>query len=415
MNIAYLCADRGIPVLGDKGASVHVRELTTALANLGHNITLLCAKRGAGNSCPPVDLVELPPIESIPELEREAARRDILLCENDKVLRREVGKLAHDRGLAARTLEVLKDRGVRPAAVYERYALFHRAGREIANALGVPLVLEVNAPLSVEEQKYRALRLTDLAHNLETRAWREADRIVAVSDAVRDCACARGVERERITVLHNGVDSARFHPEIDGRSVRQHYGLHGRQVIGFIGSLKPWHGVDFLLDAWPLLKQRFPRACALVVGDGPMIDSLRERIARDHLLSEVIVTGRVSHGDVPSYLAAMDLTVAPYVKQDGFYFSPLKVVESLASGRPVVAPMLGQLPHLIANGETGLLYSPGDLESFIEATALLLGDPGRLRAMSREAGRSAHANFSWQATACRVVELMTSSCRRLDS
>src|SRR5262249_21355271 len=159
MNIAYLCADRGIPILGDKGASVHVRELTTALASLGHNVTLLCAKRGAGNACPPVDLVELPPAALPPDLESEAARRGILLRKDDKVLGREVGKLAHDRRLAARTLEVLKDRGVRPDAVYERYALFHRAGGDIANALQVPLVLEVNAPLALEEERYRSLRL----------------------------------------------------------------------------------------------------------------------------------------------------------------------------------------------------------------------------------------------------------------
>src|SRR5215468_9400781 len=98
MDIAYLCADRGIPILGDKGASVHVRELTTALASLGNNVTLLCAKRGAGNSCPPVDLVELPPTESIPELESEAAKRGIFLRGEDKLLRREIGKLVHDRG-----------------------------------------------------------------------------------------------------------------------------------------------------------------------------------------------------------------------------------------------------------------------------------------------------------------------------
>ena len=74
MKIAYLCADRGIPVLGDKGASVHVREFVTALAGMGHEVTLLCAKQGAGNPCPPVRLIELPPNESPDEVTREAAQ-----------------------------------------------------------------------------------------------------------------------------------------------------------------------------------------------------------------------------------------------------------------------------------------------------------------------------------------------------
>ena len=72
MKIAYLCADRGIPVLGDKGASVHVREFVSALAGLGHEVTLLCAKQGTGNPCPPVRMIELPPDES--------ARRQVSLC-----------------------------------------------------------------------------------------------------------------------------------------------------------------------------------------------------------------------------------------------------------------------------------------------------------------------------------------------
>jgi len=409
MHIAYLCADRGIPVLGDKGASVHVREFTSALSALGHEVTLFCTKRGSGNPCPPVRLVELPPVENEHAIDAEAARLTVAPAASDKALRRELSKLAHDRGLPSRVLEAIEKTGSRPDVLYERYALFHRAGRTIADVLDIPLVLEVNAPLVTEQERFRELRLKTLADTIESEVWCRADHVVAVSEAVREFALGRGVPDERITVLPNGVDTARFHSGVDGRNVRERLGLVGRPVIAFVGSLKPWHGVDFLLEAFALIRRRIPEVALLVVGEGPGLADLQARVASESLQDAVILTGRVAHAEVPEYIAAADLTVAPYVAQHGFYFSPLKVVESLAAGRPVVAPKLGQLPALLQDGLTGILYPPGDLAAFVASVAALLGDPARLRTMGRRAAEAAGVNFSWANTARRAAALMADS------
>src|SRR5438445_7002773 len=147
MNIAYLCAVRGVPVLGDKGASVHVREFATALAGMGHEITLLCANRGTGNDCPPIRLIELPPDDDPVTVAAESARRSIPSAPRDATLHRELGKLACDRGLAARLLASLDEAGLQPDATYERLALFQRARRDVAKSLKIPPVLEMNASL----------------------------------------------------------------------------------------------------------------------------------------------------------------------------------------------------------------------------------------------------------------------------
>ncbi len=102
----------------------------------------------------------------------------------------------------------------------------------------------------------------------------------------------------------------------------------------------------------------------------------------------------------------MDITVAPYTAQDGFYFSPLKVVESLAAGRPVVAPRLGQLTDLLQDGVTGLLYPPGDRDIFVNQVIELLNDVPRLRTMSRAAAAAAREDFGWDKTALRATEIM---------
>src|SRR6516225_1518770 len=409
MKIAYLRADRGIPVLGDKGASVHVREFASALAGLGHEVTLLCAKRGSGNACQPVQLIELPPDESPDEIAEEGARLDIRSEATDEMMQRELGKLAYDRKLTARVLTALDQAGVRPDLLYERYALFHRAGGQVASALNIPQMLEVNAPLAEEQERFRGLRLKALANETEAETLCRSDHIIAVSAAVREHALSLGASVERVTVLPNGVDTGRFHPEVDGRPVRERHQLVGRPVIGFIGSLKPWHGLDFLVDGFRDVVAHRPDTALLVVGEGPGLVGLRTRVAHNRLERQVILTGRVRHGDIPGYLAAMDLTVAPYTAQNGFYFSPLKVVESLAAGRPVVAPQLRQLTHLLRDGVTGLLYPASDRKAFVARVLELLNDPLRLRIMGHAAA-TAGKDFGWDKNARRVTEIMMCLC-----
>jgi len=155
-----------------------------------------------------------------------------------------------------------------------------------------------------------------------------------------------------------------------------------------------------------LVRARCPDVVLLVVGTGPGLSELQARVAREGIAGHVVLAGRVAHNDVPAHLAAMDLTVAPYVAQDGFYFSPLKVVESLAAGRPVVAPRLGQLTSLIHEGVTGLLYSPGDQESFADCVSGLLLDRPRRLAMGLQAVAAARTNFGWDRIARHVAALV---------
>lgn len=417
MQIAYLCADRGVPVLGDKGASVHTREFVSALARLGHEVTVFCARQGAGNPPPPgARLIEIAPDESADEIETQAALLGLDGHKRDRVLNRELGKLAYDRKLPTRVLAALDRAAVHPDILYERYALFHRAGGSVAKTLGIPHLLEVNAPLAEEQERFRDLRLKIQAQTTETEILSGCDHIIAVSEAIRAHALTAGAEPERVTVVPNGVDIERFQGETNAQGVRARYGLAGRSVIGFVGSLKPWHGLDFLLDAFDDIRAARPDAALLVVGDGPERERLADRVAQANLSRHVIFTGRVAHHEVPDYMAAMDITVAPYMPHEGFYFSPLKVVESMAAGRPVVAPRLGQLTELVADGTTGILYPPGDLRAFVSAVVGLLMYPQRRLAMAEAASVGARELGGWMRAARQVIAIaqalrIAESCR----
>ncbi len=385
MNILYLCADWGIPVRGHKGASVHVREVVNTFDRLGHRVALAFASGGEGNPDPSAIMIDMTPDVSNHDRAREVELRGIELDPDDKPLRREVEKLAYDRRLATKLRSKLDAIGFAPDIVYERFSLFHEAGAALARALEVPHFLEVNAPLLEEQESHRGLRLKSLAQYAE----------------------GEGVPDGRVTCLPNGVDTRRFAPGVDPNPTRARYGLGEHPVIGFVGSLKPWHGLDFLFDAMDALITLDETCRMVIVGDGPGSDYARFRAAEPHLASRIVLTGKVPYDEIPAHLAAMSLTVAPYVAQDGFYFSPLKVVESLAAGRPVVAPRIGQLSDLIEDGVTGLLYPPGDLAAFTACLHRLLANPAERNRMAVNARQQAERTLSWESVVHRALAIIS--------
>lgn len=404
LRMLYLCADPGIPVLGFKGASTHVRALVGALVAQGHTVTVICAARGEGNVLA-ADLVEV-----APDAEARRLGHSVDLAYERSGLAGKPGaefkRLHHNATLVDTLHEIC---GVSaPDLIYERYALFCNAGAQVARARGLPHILEVNAPLIDERRRYWGLAVPEAAHAIERDVLQSADAVLAVSAPVRDYAIAAGAAPERTRVLPNAVDPREFAAEPGaGASVRGAFGLGDAPVIGFAGSLKPWHGVDLLLEAVALLGDR--RLRVLIAGDGPEGAMLRRRAARPDLAGMVTFAGQVPHARMGAYLAAMDIGVAPYrapgADEGGFYFSPLKIFEYLAAGLPVVAPRLGQIAEVIEDGRHGLLHAPDDVPALAAHLASLIRDPALRAGMGRAGAALVGERYTWAGNAERVVEI----------
>jgi glycosyltransferase involved in cell wall biosynthesis len=315
---------------------------------------------------------------------------------------REVRPLIYNAWVTQRAFETLRSHP--PAAIVERLSLFGCVGLDLAAMLNVPLVLEVNAPLAQEAGTFRALQLQSLAAEIETRVLRGADRIAVVSNQLGDRLIAEGVDARKVDVVPNGVDPSEFDRLSPRDVIRAELGLSDAFVVGFVGSLKPWHGVDVLLQAFASLTDRDPAARLLLVGTGPAAAELRAAVAEKGLGNRVTFTGAVPHEEVPKFLRAMDVAVAPFLPLEDFYFSPIKLFEYMASGTCVVASRMGQIAEVIHDGIDGLLCLPGDADDLAVQIDRARRSPALRAELAARARTKVLDRYTWRHTAKALVD-----------
>jgi glycosyltransferase involved in cell wall biosynthesis len=378
MRIAYVSTDPGVPVFGCKGSSVHVQAVMAAMVRRSDEVHLVTvADRGR----PPAHLSGVQ-VHHLPLASTgNPAERERRVQEADAGATRVLARLHSAPGIDL---------------VYERYSLWGGAAMEWAAAKGVPSLLEVNAPLVEEQAAHRVLVDRRGAERAALRALSSAGSVLCVSPAVASWARNRVSETARIHTLANGVDTRRVTPA--SRPVAPAAGTPF--TIGFVGTLRPWHGVPTLVDAFAELVATDASYRLLIVGGGPLAERLRTQTEESGLSPHVELTGAVAPDLVPGLLRRMDLAVAPYPPIDDFYFSPLKIYEYLAAGVPVVASNVGDLSSVLDDGRLGVLVGPGDPAALAEAIASLRADPGRRGRMGREGRRHSVEHHDW----ARVVE-----------
>lgn len=395
MRIAYVCADRGVPVIGCSGSSVHVRALAGALVRRGHEVTAFtaCPSDGTATGSVAVPLVDVAGDSLLHEVRGQVAR--LLRDGGGPAIRAaETYALLLNQPL----LDALRDAPGGFDVVYERQSLWSIAALQFARSAGVPFVLEVNAPLLEQQLAYRELDMAETARAIELLLFTRADLVLVTSPALADYARARGASRRRIRVLPCGVSAELF---ATARPPRQ----PGKFVVGFLGSLKPWHGVEILLDAFRQLRARSDEYRLRIVGDGPLRPVVEEFRRTGGLEDVVELVGPVAHEAVGAELARFDVGAAPYPPLPSFYFSPLKVWEYAAAGVPIVASASGELARLFPHREAALLHPPGKVGKFVKHVELLRTTPGLAVRLARRARRTARLH-TWDRLAARWESLV---------
>lgn len=292
--------------------------------------------------------------------------------------------------------------------VWQRHELFHTAGVDLAERLGVPSVVFAPATQVWEASRWGVSRpgWGPLVERFgEHPTLRRATVVACGSDEVAEQAVRMGASPEALLVTPTGVDL----PEVDrtaGRSVRSKLGLGDGFVLGWMGSFRPFHAVHRLVEA--VAGQ--PGVTLLLVGDGPERASVQARA--EELGVEAVFTGTVPHSAVADHLAAMDAAAVVAPDDGSFHYSPLKLAEYLVAGLPVVAPDVPSISSRVVSGTHLLLVPPTDRTALRDAVLLLRDDPGLRRAVG-EAGRAeAQARWSWDDQVRRILDHLSATGSR---
>ena len=371
MRILYVASDQQLP--GTSGGSVHVHEVAHGLEKRGHEVHVVVRREDAR-----------------PETESQGG------VHVHRISWRPPHRFFRFR--AAATVERLA-RETRPAAVMERYYNFGGEGIRAAARLGTPSLLEVNSPVVDHPGSTKAL-LDALLVARPMRRYRE--RLVrAASALVAPIAeIVPSFARDKTTLVSWGANVDAFRPDQRSAAFRRGLGVpEGALVVLFSGSFRPWHGVHVFEAAARRLRDRVDIFFLLVGSPDTSMDA-RYRGRR---------LGRVAYERMPEVVASADVGVAPYDTARlaqlrlGFYWSPLKVFEYMASGLPVVTIPRPPLTEIVREGQEGVFFREADATALAGALVRLAEDPA-LRARLGASGRTRVVErYSW-AKHCEALE-----------
>lgn len=281
----------------------------------------------------------------------------------------------------------------------------------VAKALNIPWVYEVRGQLADTWASTRGDAAKDSERYVkfqasEAQAMQDADAVVTLGTAMLEGIVGQGIASEKVVLGPNAVGGDFLLEPGTPALARERLGLDpALNYIGTVSSLVDYEGLDHLVEAFAFLAPEFPKLRLLLVGSGTAAPALQDQAAKLGLGNSVIFTGRVPRESASLYHQAMDVFVVPRKDLDVTRaVTPLKPVEALASGRPVVASDLPALREIVVHGVNGMLSPADDPQSLAETLATLLGDEPLRRSLGENGRQAVLQGRTWAANAQRYED-----------
>lgn len=278
----------------------------------------------------------------------------------------------------------------------------------VAASGGCPLVYEVRGlwedasvdrgKFSADSYPYRAARA------LETAVLRGARAVVTICESLRDEIAPRA--QKEVHVVGNGVDVDAFTPRPVNTESLARWGLQGKRVVGYIGSFQPYEGLDLLVRSWKDVVGRVPDAHLVVTGAGSLGEELKRMTETLGVEGSVTFTGRVPHDQVYDIYAMATVLVYPRIStRTTRSTTPLKPLEAMAMGKPIIVSDLPAMRELVRPGETGLSFHAGDSDDLARKMAELLTDPALAETLGQKARQQVIAERQWSNLVARYLPI----------
>ena len=241
---------------------------------------------------------------------------------------------------------------------------------------------------------------------LERMVLRRADAIIVLNDRIRDWMIkGQGIDPCKIFLVPNGVDVKKFVPNpASGGKIER---ASDKRTIIFVKRLSEQSGVRYLIQSMSAVKERFPDAQMLLIGDGELAGELRRTVEDLGLSENIRFIGRVPNDQVPTYLNSADIYVLPSVPQgEAEETFSLSLIEAMACGKAVIATSIGGSKEIIRSGkDIGVLVPPKDPEALSEAIIRFLEDPEMIAVYGENARKAVESRFTWESVAKQTLEV----------
>jgi glycosyltransferase involved in cell wall biosynthesis len=355
-----------------KGASTHITYFVKGLVEAGYDVQLITA---GDPSLPTEDTYHGARLKRVISQETNFLRRAMSFSEAV------TGHLADGHGYSVAHFR----------SIWSGYPLVQARKQH-----GYRTLFEVNGLPSIEmKYHYPALKgapvLNKIKHQ-EVATLHLADHIICPSRVTREYIISLGIPLERVTVIANGVDTARFSPHPAPPDEVP--------LLCYIGTLAGWQGLDTLLEAMPLvLAEHAARLNVVGKGRKEQRKSLQKRIRKMGLAEWVSLEGSVSHDTIPQMINQAHLCLAPLSFNDRNVTQgccPIKVLEYLACGKPLVAANLPVVRELVCDGEEALLFTPDDPADLARCIVTLLKDPPLAQRLAEAGCQRVRREFTWE-------------------
>ena len=280
-----------------------------------------------------------------------------------------------------------------------------------AKKLNLKLVYEIRAfwedaavasgKYSAKALKYRAVR------SLESYICRKSDRVVTISQAMKKELISRKIPDTKITVVPNGVDLSGFRLEEKNMALLSSLGLEGKFVFGYLGTFYDFEGIYSLVDAFQKLHEQEKNAALLLVGGGETEGAIRKKLKRLNA-NYIIFVGKIPHERVLDYYALMDVIVYPRKHTRVTEMTtPLKPLEAMALGKPVICSSVGGLVELVGK-ENGLFFPPGNYDILVNCCRMLMHDPVMRKELGTNGKERAINERSWDKIVKKYIRVYDS-------
>ena len=379
---------------GRGAEGVHITSIVKSLESMGHSVTVLSPPgidpmTHAGNA--PVDKskIKTSGINSFWKF----------VSNNLPNFMFEFAEIAYNLSAMRRLEKELS--GQSYDMIYERYAFYMVAGAIKARKYNIPFVLEANEVSGIQDRA-RKQSFPALCSLFERFLFERCTTIHTVSSYLKKMILAQGVDEKAVVVTPNAIDPEKFDGKKDSSQLKAELNISNKKIIGFAGWFDHWDRLDLLFDVFLKLKKDYSDLVLLLIGDGPVLQAIKDKAMSEQLEADVILTGPVNRDVVHNYLSMLDIAVITHSNEFG---SPVVMFEFMGLKIPIIAPKLMPITDVLTDKEDALLFNVMDMEAMEACLRQLLDDDALGAELSNTTYNKLMKYHTWDDNAREILKL----------